>query len=898
MMALAVIAVAPLVVPAVAQEEDEDIVADREWVLILNAYHPDHIWTKKLVDAEVARIRHSKPTCRFLIEYLDLKRFPGSDRLAALESDLAGKLRGRRLDLVVTNDNAAYDFAGRLRDSLLADVPIVFAGYNGFETIAGDLPPDTTGIAETIAPRDTLETALRFHPGTRHVLVITDGTPSGLATKMDILRDIDPLGDRMTFTFLDDKALPQILLDIQAAPPDAIILMAYYNRDPDGTFYSHLDATELVTAHAAVPVYHVYSFALGHGAVGGHLLDGAVHGYQAGELAVRVLNGENASSIPPIPYSETPPQFDYAQLARWDIDPAELPAGSLVINRPFSFYRTYRELIWATAVVVVVLALLVVGLSAAILRRRRIERALAQREEDLRITLDSIGDGVIVTDAAGRIRRINPVAARLTGWGADDAAGRHLDEVLHLIDPESRQPTPVPIAQVLQQGRTVGLHHQPVLLSRDGQELLIDDSGAPIQDAAGRTVGMVLVFRDVTAEHLMEQKLRQAQKMEAIGQLAGGIAHDFNNILQAILGYGEMAEDAAEPDGPVRESLDEVLKAAKRAQALVSQLLAFSRRQVLKMEDLDLNEVIADLMKMLRRIIGEHITLEFVPAADVGTVRADRGQIAQILTNLCVNARDAMGDGGTITIATGNATLDADFCAAHAWATPGRYVKVSVTDTGCGMDEATLAQAFEPYFTTKGMGKGTGLGLSTVYGLIKQHRGLVEVESQVGKGTTFTIYLPRVERPAAAEGPSATGEVRGGHETILLAEDDPMVLPLACDMLERAGYTVLTAADGEEAVRVFEANADAINLAVLDMVMPRLSGQAAYERMKRRRQDLPVIFASGYSPTELPADVRTARGVALLQKPYTHTDLLQRVRQTLDERRAPQKTAPPSNNAL
>ncbi|NLF30964.1 MAG: response regulator [Planctomycetes bacterium] len=873
---------------ALAQEEDE--FDHGTWVLILNSYHPDHVWTQNVLAAEVARIREVFPSARFLIEYLDAKRFPSPDRLQLLEEAIAAKLRDRRPALVVTNDNAAFDFAVRQREALFPGVPIVFAGYNGYDELAGRLPPEVTGVASTIAPRATVETALRLHPGTRRVLVAIDATRSAQGTRLDILRDVAPLRGHIEFTFLDDRSMDEMLAYLRSAPDDAIVLMSYYNRGTDGQFYSLHEAIRLVAENSAVPVYHLYDFGLGHGVVGGHLLDGDMHGRQAGDLAVRVLSGESASSIPPIPYSEHPPQFDYTQLARWGIDPDDLPPDSWVINRPYSFYDAHRYEIWATFGAMALLVLLVIGQSAAIVRRRRIQRELAQREEDLRITLDSIGDGVIVTDAQGRIVRINPVAARLTGWEAAEAIGHPLDDVLNLVDPESRQPAPVRIDHVLKHGEPASLDSRSVLLSRTKNELLIDDSGAPIRDAEGAIIGMVLVFRDVTAEHLMEQKLRQAQKMEAIGQLAGGVAHDFNNILQAILGYGEMAEVAAEPDGSVHEFIGEMLKAGRRAQTLVSQLLAFSRRQVLKMEPLDLNEVIADLTKMIRRIIGEHIALEFVPAADLGTVLADRGQITQILTNLCVNSRDAIGEGGTITIATGNVTLDTDFCAAHAWAVPGHYVKFSVTDTGCGMDESTLAQAFEPYFTTKGLGKGTGLGLSTVYGLVKQHRGLVEVESQVGNGTTFTIYLPRSRRSAAGGAAPGDTQMPGGHETILLAEDDPMVLPLAREMLERAGYTVLTATDGEEAVRVFEAHADAIDLAVLDMVMPRLSGRAACDRMLSIRKDLRIIFASGYSPAELPADVAGARDMVLLQKPYTHTDLLRRVRETLDRGRVPQQT--------
>ncbi|MDP6544255.1 MAG: MASE1 domain-containing protein [Phycisphaerae bacterium] len=377
-------------------------------------------------------------------------------------------------------------------------------------------------------------------------------------------------------------------------------------------------------------------------------------------------------------------------------------------------------------------------------------------------------------------------------------------------------------------------------------------------------------------------QLNQAQKMEAVGQLAGGVAHDFNNLLQAILGYGEMARSESAEEGPVREYVGEVLKAGHRAKTLVRQLLAFSRRQVLEMEDLDLNEVIADLMKMIRRVIGEHITLNILPGHDLGIVRADRGQIAQILTNLCVNSRDAMPEGGTITIETENARIDQAYCESHAWAAPGRYTLMSVTDTGCGMDDETLAQIFEPFFTTKELGKGTGLGLATVYGLVKQHEGQAEVHSEVGKGTTFKIYLPVVERSAAVVGDKIEGPVPGGTETILLAEDDEMVLAVAGKFLTNAGYTVLTAGDGAEALSVFAEHADAIDLAILDVVMPKLGGRAVFDRIRQTHQGTSVLFASGYSTNAVHTNFILDEGLTLIQKPYQRADLLRKVRQTLD----------------
>ncbi len=406
-----------------------------------------------------------------------------------------------------------------------------------------------------------------------------------------------------------------------------------------------------------------------------------------------------------------------------------------------------------------------------------------------------------------------------------------------------------------------------VLLSR------MEWSGKPMLQAT---------VRDITHEAKLEEQLRQAQKMEAVGQLAGGVAHDFNNLLYVIQGYTEMAMKDLSADSPTHELLGEVMKASERAAMLVSQLLAFSRRQVLDMKNVDLNGLVADLMKMTRRVIGEHITLDVLAGHDLGIVSADPGQLQQILMNLCVNARDAMPTGGTITIETENVRIDEEYCVSHTWAKPGRYALLSVTDTGCGMDDETLGQIFEPFFTTKDVGEGTGLGLATVYGLVKQHKGMVHVYSEVGKGTTFKIYLPLVERSAAVVGDKIEGPLPGGTETILMAEDDEMVRKLTKAVLKDAGYTVLSAGDGEEALRVFDEHADKIALALLDVMMPKLGGRAVLERIRKVRPGFRVLFSSGYSMNAIHTSFVLDEGLALIQKPFQRGDLLRRVREVLD----------------
>jgi len=382
---------------------------------------------------------------------------------------------------------------------------------------------------------------------------------------------------------------------------------------------------------------------------------------------------------------------------------------------------------------------------------------------------------------------------------------------------------------------------------------------------------------------VLEEQYRQAQKMEAVGQLAGGIAHDFNNILQAMVGYSSLLLDRLPEQDETHEFAEEIAHGAQRAAALTRQLLAFSRRQILVMEDLDLNDVIHGLAKMIQRIIGEDIEVRFVEGHGLGNVHADRGQMEQVLLNLCVNARDAMPEGGALTIETEDVTINSEYCDVHTWATPGQYVLLSVTDTGCGMDTEIQAHIFEPFFTTKEVGKGTGLGLATVYGIVRQHQGMVQVYSEVGTGTTFKVYLPSVERFAKTTRSTVAEPARGGDETVLVAEDDEALRKLAARILEEAGYTVLLATNGQEALDIFEQHASGIGLLLLDVVMPRMGGKAVYDVLRDRHPHLRFLFSSGYSTNAINGDFVPKEGVELIQKPYAPDVLLRKVREVLDK---------------
>jgi two-component system, cell cycle sensor histidine kinase and response regulator CckA len=505
------------------------------------------------------------------------------------------------------------------------------------------------------------------------------------------------------------------------------------------------------------------------------------------------------------------------------------------------------------------------------------QKATEAERERLIAAIEQAVEIIVITDLDGTIEYVNPAFETTTGYSREEAIGQN---PRILKSGQQDQVYYQDLWQTITRGET--WEGRMVNRRKDGSLYTEDATISAVRNSEGEIIHFVAVKRDITQFLELEKQYQQSQKMESIGQLAGGVAHDFNNLLQVINGGTYMAMDDLEPEHPARDSLEQVAKAGERAAILVGQLLAFSRRQILRPESLELNEVIAGLLKMLGRVIGEHIRLEFVRGHEVGRINADRGMIEQVLMNLCVNARDAMPGGGSLTIETRNAYLNEAFCRAHPGIQPGRYAMMQITDTGCGMDEKTLEKVFEPFFTTKEPGKGTGLGLATVYGIIQQHNGMVVPQSAPGRGTTFEIYLPISEE---SEQPVETGEAvafSGGTETILLAEDDESVQLVSKSILERAGYTVLTANDGREAVEVFCRKADEIALALLDVVMPQLGGREAFERMRALRPDLKALFASGYSEDTIHTNFVLDEGISLLQKPYAPNTLLQRVRQALD----------------
>ncbi|MEW6221098.1 MAG: response regulator [Thermodesulfobacteriota bacterium] len=517
-------------------------------------------------------------------------------------------------------------------------------------------------------------------------------------------------------------------------------------------------------------------------------------------------------------------------------------------------------------------------------RMVREERAARDRFQSL---VETMADGVWETDAQGRFTYCSPVCAELYGWRPEELMGTAYADLLA----ESEQPLFAGLlAQCVQDGTGFRqAEHQ--IRHRSGAILCLESSAVPMLNGQGRVKGFRGVDRDVSERKRLaaeraqfEEQYRQSQKMEAMGTLAGGIAHDLNNLLSPIMGFAELALLKVDNKKSVRSHLEMVIASTRRAAELVRQILVFSRKEVMVTKPLDPGAVVAGFLKMLRRLLREDIELLVEQAPGLWPVVGDAGQLEQVLLNLVVNARDALPGGGTITIRIENVTLAGPSALVDVSGTAfhGEHVLLSVADNGVGIPAETLGRIFEPFFTTKGQGQGTGLGLATVFGIIRQHGGHIRVETAVGQGTTFRIYLPRGTELAVEAGPAATALALGGHETVLLVEDDQEVRNIAVTALQHYGFRVLVAENGAQALERFRESRSEVDVVVADVVMPVMGGEALAEALRQEAPGLPILFMSGYPLEVLPRDIRDKPASAFLQKPFGPQDLVPMLRGLLD----------------
>jgi len=948
----------------------------------------------------------------FYTEYLDLVRFPASAHAQDMVKLLKLKYSEHPPDLVVPVSYAAVQFLVGEGRILFPGTPMV-ALFNArrldeFAHIAATTEVRITGIASTDEPARTLDLALRLQPDTKRVAVIVGSSPLEHYWLEQLKQDFSPYAGKVEITFLTGLSVDQLLNQVAGLPPHTIILSTFFFQDAVGQFFLTEEVLDMTAREARVPIYGIYSSYIGHGVVGGHMTNSGVLGKKIADLAVAVLNGENAGKIPIVVDDSAEDTVDWRQLQRWKINQDLLPPSTVELFREPSVWERYRNLIVVAIVLCALETVLILALIVNVARRRRAEKDLLREKTLADAVIENLPGVFILQDEAGKNLRWNKnaqsIARRelgevsllgniaehykdaalqarrevfdrgsaqleadlllqggesapfyftgvrvelegklyLAAIGLDLSDNKQSKEDLLRSEDELRafiehapygigtisvaqdrflhaNPALVKLlayksqAEVLSlvisrdlypSGDLSGFRAQPTRADffsaleftwkrKDGKPVNVRASGRRISNAADQGDIIEIIAEDVTARRALEEQLRHAQKLEALGQLSGSVAHDFNNLLSVIIGYSELLSANPNSEGPMRTHLETIKRAGERAASLTAQLLAFSRRQELQPTVVNLNSLVRETQKMLQRLLGEDVEQKVVLDPALWKTKADSGQMVQVIMNLAINARDAMAKGGLLTIETANITFDEVVHLSGVDVPAGKYVKLSVSDTGTGMDAATMAHVFEPFFTTKEAGKGTGLGLATVYGIVKQSGGYIFADSAPGMGAVFSIYLPQVDRPETHSEAPRPSSVPQGAETILIAEDEPAFRDLLRDGLRARGYQVLVAANGVDALRVAEEHSGPIRILVTDVIMPQMSGPELARALRKVRSNTAVLYMSGYTDDKLD-DISSSGELTLIHKPFYIDELVRRIQEILARKNSEEGQNAPS----
>lgn len=848
-------------------------------VLYVNSYHPGYTWSDQILEGLSGRLKPAfGEQIDLQVEYLDGKRY--SRQLEGSLGDVLlslfkAKYADTRIDLLLVSDQDAYNFMRKARNEVFPGVPMIFAGVEE----PGELASDTTGILASTDIRGNVDLILQVVPSMKRLFVLSDDTVTGRINREVFQRVTADVASRVEFIFLGTKPddAPETLVESVArlAPPsDAVFFLDYYSS-PSGPVNPAVFIRNLASASKA-PLFSHVDLYINYGIIAGKMNSGLLQGQQMADTAIGILHGTSTAHLP-LQQEVSVPTADFSALERFSIDAARFPEGTRFLNKPTSLLAAYKWHILVFLVFFILLAALTVVLAFMLKMQKKAEEELRNSEENLRITLNSIGDAVIATDMQGVITRMNPVAERLTGWHLDEAADRKLDEVFTIVNVNDRKPAQNPVVQVVATGKITGLANHTILLSRTGKEHRIADSAAPILADSGEIVGVILVFHDVTEELALQEQLAQSQKLDAIGQLAGGVAHDFNNILSGMIGAAELLKARIPAgDSASRNFLSLILESSQRAAGLVRQLLTFSTKRQTLSTVVDVHGAIDDTIALLEKTVDKRISISRTFAERKASVIGDGSLIRSAFINLGINAVHAMPEGGSLTYTTQVVQVAGPFDETGEFElAPGRFLQIDVRDTGCGIPPEHLKRVFEPFFTTKDPGKGTGLGLPVVYGTIRQHKGAIRIISQVREGTCVTILLPLVESSAPTR--STSQEPVRGTGTILLVDDEPMIRDTGRAILKSFGYQVLVAPNGHEAVRLYRENSERIDLVILDMIMPDMIGRDCFAELKKIRTDVKVLLASGFSREEDLREMKEQGLAGFISKPYQGVELSKKI---------------------
>jgi two-component system cell cycle sensor histidine kinase/response regulator CckA len=977
---------------------------DRKHVLVLQSYQKGLEWTDNENEGISSVMKPLSQDIELYTQYMDTKRFSDDKYYLNLFEFLKNKYASTVFDVIICSDENAFNFFIKNHDSLFAGVPMVFCGVNYFrDSQIEGYRNLITGVVEAFDIPSTLRTALRLHPKTSKVVVINDRTTTGLANKKILDEIIPEFKAKVDFIFFEDFDMSELLEKVRSLSSGTIILLMSFNKDRSGHIFDYDQSLSLISQAARVPIYGVWDFYLGKGIVGGMLTSGRDQGRVAAQMALRILNGEPVRNIPVVKKSPNRFMFDYRQMKRFGIVPADLPNGSTIINQPSPFYRLHPDLVWGACAGFAGLVLIIVLLLTYIRIRRRSEQALMESEERFRALYENNPAMYFTVDKDGLIRSVNPFGAEQLGFTAQELIGRPMSDLLPqddqkimkknleacvnnpgevvraelrkvhkngnllwvreaaraVISSENKRLVILIVCEDITERKMAEIEHirlvtaieqltEAVLITdtnwiiqyvnpafelmsgydkneiigqhagalkidkhdkafyreiretllggqvwsgrmtsrrKDGTFYEIEVTASPVRDNSGVIINYVTIRRDITQEVTLQNQLRQAQKMEAIGTLAGGIAHDFNNILSAVIGYTEMAMYKLPEESPLQHNLQQVLDAGSRAAELVKQILTFSRQSEQEKRPMQIAVSVEEALKLLRSSLPTTIEIrhETIVPSERTTVLADPTEIHQVLMNLSTNAAHAMrAKGGVLTVNLSEMVADRFFVSQHPDLDMASYVCLSVSDTGHGMDAAVMDRIFDPYFTTKGPGEGTGMGLAIVQGIVKSYGGAITVSSKPEQGTTFNVFLPRIEDKIAAK-VEEMEPVPAGTEHILFVDDEKNLAELGRDMLESLGYSVTTKTSSIEAMDAFRAAPDTFDLVITDMTMPGLTGAELAKELMAIRSNLPIILCTGFSDVITKEQTKAMGIKEFIMKPIAVREVGVVIRRTLDQ---------------
>jgi len=860
-----------LLLPVAAQAEKA-----KKTVLYINSYHHGYQWSDSILDGIRSVLDESEFKIDLQVEYMDAKRFDYEDVTNMLLRLYREKFRDEQFDAVIVSDNDAFHFATEHRAMLFPGVPLIFCGVN-------DLDPESlnqgniTGIEENFDLMLTLNVALKLHPEKKRMVVVGDLSSAGLAIRSQVEAVVPLFRDRLEVEYWSHLSLGEILHKLEDLPSDTFLFFIPFYQTIGGRFYTAEEVMTAIYKQSAVPIYTAWEFLLGHGAVGGRLISGFKHGQEAASMALRVLKGEAASSIPVYREPIGEYAFDYHVLWRLNIPESELPQNSRLINAPNPFYELPKEVFWTIMISFAILIVVVFFLVVTMIERRKVERKVKDQLAFQETLMDAVPHLVSWKDRNGRYLGTNRAFEEFFGFDSEAVVGMSSKTVLR--DPSHIEwAVSADMAVINQESPLRRIRRK--LVDASGNHAWLEINKVPIRDQAGKVVGVLSTAENITKERNLEKQLLQSQKMEAIGTLAGGIAHDFNNILTSIINSTELAVGDVDPDTVTSKDLQRVLKAARRGGRVVKQILAFSRPSTEGFRSTDVGAVVSEAVGLMEASMPGNIEVFASIAPNLDRVHADPTQLHQVAMNLCTNAFHALREtGGTIEARVEKAVLNAED-ARMVGLSPGEYVRMVIEDDGPGIPPDIIDKVFDPFFSTKDKTEGTGLGLAVVHGIVRSHGGGLRVFPRPGGGTVFEVYLPKSEGTDGIR--SKKGRVlshRWAH--ILFVEDDEDQLLTTPRLLRAMGFEVTAIRDPQEAIVKVKGMPHLFDLVITDYDMPGMSGTELAGVVEQIAPKLPVLLVSGREDAATAAShLSNIRQVVI--KPYDKNDLSEAISGVMD----------------